>query len=107
VIGLTDYNRELAALRGEIDVANGDDVATLEPDEFESVEGFEDVSPELMFTSEHEMVVIDESIIAEEPRLEGAEEVANGTPSSNEGASRRRRGRRGGRRSRGGDSGEK
>ncbi len=107
VIGLTDYNRELAALRGEIDVANGDDVLTTEPDEFESGEGFEDVSPELMFTSEHEMVVIDESIIAEEPRPQAAEEAANGTPSSNEGASRRRRGRRGGRRSRGGDSGEK
>ena len=105
VIGLTDYNRELAALRGEVDVASGDDVLTMEPDEFESGEGFEDVSPELMFTSEHEM--IDESIIAEEPGPPGAEEAANGPPSSNEGASRRRRGRRGGRRSRGGDSGEK
>ena len=106
VIGLTDYNRELAALRGEVDVAS-DDALSIETDEFESVEGFEDVSPELMFASEHDMVVIDESIVAEEPRPQGEQDIANGTPPSNEGTSRRRRGRRGGRRSRGGDSGEK
>jgi cell fate regulator YaaT (PSP1 superfamily) len=106
VIGLTDFNRELAALRGEVDVA-GDDLLATETDEFESVEEFEDVSPELMFTSENEMVVIDESLIAEEPRPQEATDIANGTPAGNEGASRRRRGRRGGRRSRGGDSGEK
>ena len=99
VIGLTDYNREMATLRGEGDVASAGDVVTIESDEFEYGEEFDDVSPELM--SE------DESIIAEEPRSQGAEEAANDTPSSDEGASRRRRGRRGGRRSRGGDSGEK
>jgi len=107
VIALTDFNRELAAVRGELDAASGDDVLTMESEEFESTEDFEDVSPELMFTSENETVVIDESILAEEPRPQGAAEVANGTPSGTEGASRRRRGRRGGRRSRGGDSGEK
>ena len=107
VIGLTDFNREMAALRGEVDAASADDVLTMEPDETESAEVFDDVSPELMFTSENEIVVFDESIIAEEPRARGAEEAASATQSSNEGASRRRRGRRGGRRSRGGDSGEK
>ncbi|MFN2603929.1 MAG: stage 0 sporulation family protein [Gemmatimonadaceae bacterium] len=107
VIGLSDFNRELAALRGDVDVAIGDEVLTTETDEFESVEGFEDVSPELMFTSENETVVIDESIVAEDPRAPGAPDIANGTAASNEGATRRRRGRRGGRRSRGGDSGEK
>ena len=107
VIGLADFNREIAALRGDVELNAADEILGVEVDETESGEGLEDVSPELMYTSENEVFVIDDSILAEEPSLQDAQESANGVSSGNEGPSRRRRGRRGGRRSRGGDSGEK
>jgi hypothetical protein len=71
-------------------VSNGDDEET-------ALEGIhpEEISPELMYTAEHQVPAPHASIVSE-PRPE-----ANGRDS--DGAGKRRRGRRGGRRGRGGD----
>ena len=116
VIGLVDFNREMAALRGDssIETEVDDRISGSEADEMESMEGFDDVSPELMYISESEVIASEGSIVAEAPLAAGSPDAVNGageTPASaadrDEAANRRRRGRRGGRRGRGGDSGEK
>jgi cell fate regulator YaaT (PSP1 superfamily) len=116
VIGLVDFNREMAALRGDssIETEVDDRISGSEGDEMESMEGFDDVSPELMYISESEVIASERSIVAEAPLAAGSPDAVNGageTPASaadrDEAANRRRRGRRGGRRGRGGDSGEK
>jgi len=116
VVGLADFNREMAELRGEAarDAA-ADTIAVLEADENEPVENGEDISPELLFTSEHESISTVELIVEEAPRAgvvepgEAAEaagsDAATGAPDDK--SSRRRRGRRGGRRGRGSDSGDR
>jgi cell fate regulator YaaT (PSP1 superfamily) len=112
VIGLADFNRELAALRGEtfLETAPDNGVTTAEQDELESAEGGEDISPELLFTAEQEVVMTGELIVEEAPReADGTADPNGGTsatqPAAEERSSRRRRGRRGGRRGRGSDSG--
>jgi hypothetical protein len=96
VLSLGDFNREMAALRGESAIET-------EADETES-DTFDDVSPELLYVSESETILSETSIVVEPPTPAGPPDVVNG---ADEAANRRRRGRRGGRRSRGGDSGEK
>jgi cell fate regulator YaaT (PSP1 superfamily) len=97
VISLSDFNREMAALRGESAIET-------ESEEAESTDTFDDVSPELMYVSESEVMMSETSIVVEPPSVAKAPDVVNG---ADEAANRRRRGRRGGRRGRGGDSGEK
>ncbi len=116
VIGLADFNREMATLRGETfqETAADNGVATEEQDELETMENGEEISPELLFTSEHEVVLTAELIVEEAPRV--AEPVAEpgsdaatdaSQPATEDRSSRRRRGRRGGRRGRGSDSAER
>ncbi|HUQ20320.1 MAG TPA: regulatory iron-sulfur-containing complex subunit RicT [Gemmatimonadaceae bacterium] len=100
VITLADYKREMATLSGEIspdaEETNGSS------DEMDLLEGIEMISEELVLTAENEMIVFDGP--AEGVPVEGAED----TPSKqdkDETATRRRRGRRGGRRGRGTDQG--
>ena len=106
IVALAEYNREMATLRGEgapISEPEIDDATIAGFDDAESVEGLEDVSPELLFTADHEEMFPSQSPV------EGDEESPPGeTPVTETGdaASRRRRGRRGGRRGRGSDSGE-
>lgn len=116
VVGLADFNREMAELRGETapGAAPDDTVAVLEADENEQVENGEEISPELLFTSEHESLSTVELIVEDAPRATAvqpgeAEESATDAPAGapDDRSSRRRRGRRGGRRGRGSDSGEK
>lgn len=115
VVGLADFNREMAELRGETAAAsNGDDIAVvLETDDIEMENG-EDISPELLFASAHESLSTIDLIVEEDPQTtaspaaqpgETTGDTVPGTP--DEKASRRRRGRRGGRRGRGSDSGER
>jgi hypothetical protein len=105
MISLTDFNREMAALRGEgsIESEAEERVSAGETDEMESLEGLDDVSPELLYISEQEVIASDGSIVAEAPPSENPAAATD----RDEAATRRRRGRRGGRRGRGGDSGEK
>ena len=116
VVGLVEFNREMAALRGEspaepdADEGNG----AVEGEEPEPAEGFDEVSPELLYTAEHETMSAGESFAMDSPQPPGttgsrAEESAPtlSDAEKDEAASRRRRGRRGGRRGRGSDSGER
>ena len=117
VVALADFNEEMAAAVGggaglTDDAAFGDE---------EAVENGYDVSPELMYTSEHEVMLRREPIVSE-PIPEVAATIAGeGTGEENiaepsaeaqraaerdESAARRRRGRRGGRRGRGGEPGQ-
>jgi cell fate regulator YaaT (PSP1 superfamily) len=116
VIGLADYNRELAALRGETFLETPPDnaLAAADQEESDSTENGEEISPELLFTSEHEVISTAELIvedapeaseIAAEPSLDAGADAAQTPPE--EKSSRRRRGRRGGRRGRGSDSGDR
>src|SRR5688572_25177956 len=116
VVGLADFNREMAELRGETAPGAPADeaVAVLEADENEPAENGEEISPELLFTSEHESISRLELIVEDAPRassVEPGDTVQAGTdaPASapDDKSSRRRRGRRGGRRGRGSDSGER
>jgi cell fate regulator YaaT (PSP1 superfamily) len=116
VVGLVEFNREMAALRGEspagpdADEGNG----AVEGEEPEPAEEFDEVSPELLYTAEHETMSVGESFMMDSPQPPGttgsrAEESAPtlSDAEKDEAASRRRRGRRGGRRGRGSDSGER
>ncbi|MEP6858189.1 MAG: regulatory iron-sulfur-containing complex subunit RicT [Gemmatimonadales bacterium] len=81
----TDQHGEVAT-----PVANGDDEET-------ATEGIhpEEISPELMYTAEHQVPTLRANILSEnQPEANGRE---------SDGAATRRRGRRGGRRGRGGD----
>jgi cell fate regulator YaaT (PSP1 superfamily) len=115
VVGLADFNREMAELRGETaDATNGDEsVATQELDDTDMENG-EEISPELLFTSEHESISTVELIVEDAPPTaepsadEHPEAGTEGAPgATDDKSSRRRRGRRGGRRGRGSDSGER
>jgi cell fate regulator YaaT (PSP1 superfamily) len=81
----TEQHGGIAAL-----VGNGDDEET-------ATEGIhpEEISPELMYTAEHQVLVPRASIVSEHPPEANARE--------SDGSGKRRRGRRGGRRGRGGD----
>lgn len=119
VIGLAEFNREMVALRGESggaaepDTDDSGSVAAF--DETEPGEGLDEVSPELMFTADHEVVFAGQSIVMDQPvspespandRDESPTDAAAAADTS-EAANRRRRGRRGGRRGRGSDSSER
>ena len=117
VVALADFNEEMAAAVGggaglTDDAAFGDE---------EAVENGYEVSPELMYTSEHEVMLRREPIVSEPiPEVaatiagEGTGEETIAEPSAeaklaaerDESAARRRRGRRGGRRGRGGEPGQ-
>jgi cell fate regulator YaaT (PSP1 superfamily) len=90
VITLNDYKREHAALSGEIPPETEDGNGGSE--EIESIEGLE-ISEELV-SAENEVIVFDAA--------EGEQTKSD----RDEGSSRRRRGRRGGRRGRGNDQGQ-
>jgi cell fate regulator YaaT (PSP1 superfamily) len=117
VVCLADFNREIAALRGEsVAGTSAEDnvaVAEAEADDTESMENGEDISPELLFISEQESISTVELIVEDAPQPEtaGEESAKSGTEAAASAAddksSRRRRGRRGGRRGRGSDSGER
>jgi cell fate regulator YaaT (PSP1 superfamily) len=116
VLGLTDFHREQAALRGEGAPETGpeDAVTTLEQDDAESFENGEEISPELLFISEQEVISTTEFFVEDVPpgQETSGEDIASSGPDAPPGAtddrsSRRRRGRRGGRRGRGSDSGER
>jgi cell fate regulator YaaT (PSP1 superfamily) len=116
VVPLADFNLEIAALAGgTLESYLGDNGA----DDHESIESSFDVSPELMYTAEHEAAGIGEHMVAEafSPKPELSGDDASVELAATEGEStragdrddsgaRRRRGRRGGRRGRGGESGE-
>ncbi len=116
LVGLAEFRRELAALSGEtvVEPATDEQLGATEPDEMESAEALDEISPELLYTAEHEVLEIDDSLLAEGSGAASSEMTsgeASEDPASaaarDDAASRRRRGRRGGRRSRGSDSGEK
>jgi len=115
MISLADFNREMAALRGDDVVGTdaGDRLAAPDSDETESIEGFDEISPELMYTAEHDVMTSLESIVSDGPAEESgsgqtdAETGATNGSNHDDAASRRRRGRRGGRRGRGSDSGDR
>ena len=119
VIGLPEFNREMAAFGGESGGAaepdTDDSGSAAAFDETESGEGLDEVSPELMFTADHEVVFAGQSIVMDQPvtpvspangRDESPADAAPAADTS-EAANRRRRGRRGGRRGRGSDSSER
>jgi cell fate regulator YaaT (PSP1 superfamily) len=89
---LAEYKEETAQHDGvAVAVANGDDD--------EATEGIhpEEISPELLYTAEHQVPTPRANIVSEH-RPNG-----NGNARESEGSGKRRRGRRGGRRGRGGD----
>jgi cell fate regulator YaaT (PSP1 superfamily) len=111
-MSLTEFNREMAALRGDVPVE--DAVAVANGDAEEEGELADDISPELFYTAEHEVVPLNEVIEAEgepdraedeQPSETVTEEKEQASPARDERV-RRRRGRRGGRRGRGSDQGE-
>jgi cell fate regulator YaaT (PSP1 superfamily) len=112
-MSLTEFNREMAALRGDVPLE--DAVAVANGDAEEEGELADDISPELFYTAEHEVVPLTEVIEAEgeperpaedeQPSETVTEEKEHASP-ARDARVRRRRGRRGGRRGRGSDQGE-
>jgi cell fate regulator YaaT (PSP1 superfamily) len=110
VVPLVDFNREVGA------VINGGQVdadVTVDAQDDDSIDTLFEISPELMYTTEHETMPARE-IVTIEPRAQ--DPVATGNPEGTDPArqgdrddslARRRRGRRGGRRGRGGEQGER
>jgi len=116
VISLAEFNLELASRPAGVDTeTNG-------TDETDSPETQYDISPELMYTAEHEVASSRELVVLEATADEvesiseavlPATEESGDTPGAatrsgdrDDAGARRRRGRRGGRRGRSGDSGE-
>ena len=109
LLSLADFNREIDAAGGRsavIDVGSEDETG-------ESVENGFEISPELMYTTEHELPTLREHIVME-PKSGEPTATANGDedPSTRAGdrddsGARRRRGRRGGRRGRGGEQNDR
>ncbi|MGI9044922.1 MAG: PSP1 domain-containing protein [Gemmatimonadaceae bacterium] len=104
VVALIDFDREVA------DCANGvSSREVLEPDE-EPGDALFEISPELMYTREHEIPAAREHMVLEAAPAESA--VVDGEEGSRAGdrdgtGAKRRRGRRGGRRGRGGEQGDR
>ena len=106
---LADFNREVSAAGGKIatiDSAAEDEIS-------DSVENGFDISPELMYTTEHELPTVHEHIIME-PKSGEPAATANGDGDAgtragdrDDSGAKRRRGRRGGRRGRGGEQNER
>lgn len=89
VLSLADFKREQAATSGVTEPPSDVEVSLSETEEVESAEGLDEVSAELMYNAEQEGVASDEPFVNDESH-----------------PNRRRRGRRGGRRGRGTDSGQ-
>jgi cell fate regulator YaaT (PSP1 superfamily) len=105
VVALVDFNRETN------DLANGIVSAPDAAQEEDVTEPVYDVSPELMYTREHEIPqtrehIVEEPLAAEEPVATAGDEAGRAGDKDDSGV-RRRRGRRGGRRGRGGEQGER
>ena len=107
MISLADFNNELASVGGKL--APSDSAA-----EEENGDATFEISPELLYTTEHEIPSSREAIVMEareeEPITTGKESDAPGDTTRagdrDDSGARRRRGRRGGRRGRGGDQSE-
>ncbi|HUQ47966.1 MAG TPA: regulatory iron-sulfur-containing complex subunit RicT [Gemmatimonadaceae bacterium] len=114
VVPLAEFNREMAAVAGGTAESYLNETAA----EDESSDNHFDVSPELMYTLEHEVASVKEHIVLEPGGVDlSAEPVVAGDGGTTDAASsragdhddsgaRRRRGRRGGRRGRGSEPGE-
>ena len=119
VVPLAEFNREMAAVAGGTVESYINETAA----EDDSGDNGYDVSPELMYTSEHEIATVREYIVSEPRAVTSAEEPAAEEPAAvgdeektdsassragdrDDSGARRRRGRRGGRRGRGGEPGE-
>jgi cell fate regulator YaaT (PSP1 superfamily) len=114
IVPLAEFNREMAAVAGGTVESYMSDIAAA--DDVESAENGFDISPELLYTMEHEVSVTRQHIVSEaKPEdVPGSETVAGseeGDASTaragdrDESGARRRRGRRGGRRGRGTEPG--
>ncbi|MEO8578569.1 MAG: regulatory iron-sulfur-containing complex subunit RicT, partial [Gemmatimonadales bacterium] len=86
IVSLNDFNNELAAVAGGAAQLQADFVA---PDDEPTENGFE-ISPELMYTAEHEVTAADEPMVIEEPPGTDATRADD----RDEAGVRRRRGRR-------------
>lgn len=112
IVALTDFNREMGALLGEGAVEMENDASFVDVEESQPADGFYDVSPELMYTAEHDIPVSEELIVSEpapssELRSGLVDEAQPTASEKDEASNRRRRGRRGGRRGRGSDTGDR
>ena len=124
IVELVEFNREMAALRGEGGLSVEPDLdesgALLGQDDAETE--LDEVSSELRFTADHEVVFVGQVLMdlpvsldvdapgSHEPPVKvGDESSGEAAPpaDASDAASRRRRGRRGGRRGRGSDSSER
>jgi cell fate regulator YaaT (PSP1 superfamily) len=114
VVPLGEFNREMAAVAGGTIESYMNETAA----EDDSTDNGYDVSPELMYTSEHE-VAAEQELLVSEPQTESSSDEPSAVsdddksdPASSragdrdDSGARRRRGRRGGRRGRGGETGE-
>ncbi len=105
VVALADFNQDVS------DVANGVVPALDIPADDDPAEAYYDISPELRYTIEHEILPAQDPIVIEaEPAEAGvAPETEDGARAvdRDDAGVRRRRGRRGGRRGRGTEQGEK
>ena len=97
LVSLPDFNGELAAVAGGTGQLQADLIST---DDEPTENGF-DISPELLYTAEHEVTSSGETIVVEE--APGAD--AARADDRDEAGAKRRRGRRGGRRGRGSEPG--
>jgi cell fate regulator YaaT (PSP1 superfamily) len=111
-LSLSDFNREVAAAGGK--------VVTTDVTEEENGDTAFEISPELMYTTEHEVPQLQDTIVMEssgDPVATGNGGNGNGNDGEksestragdrDDSGARRRRGRRGGRRGRGGGEGER
>jgi cell fate regulator YaaT (PSP1 superfamily) len=125
VVSLTDFNREISD-PGAVLAESAAEIGSLEEDQTDTVF---DISPELMYTAEHEVSLLRAHVVSDDAagvasgkaaKME-AESAEDPKPAADESAAsdatragdrddsgaRRRRGRRGGRRGRGGEQGER
>ncbi|MEO5904542.1 MAG: regulatory iron-sulfur-containing complex subunit RicT [Gemmatimonadaceae bacterium] len=115
IVPLTEFNREMAAVAGGTIESYINETAS---DEYDGIDAGFDISPELLYTQEHEVASAREHIISEAPAPPLAEDaVTTDNPDNaderparsgdrDDAGARRRRGRRGGRRGRGSEPGE-
>jgi len=99
LVPLAEFNREMAAVAGG--TVESYLAAAAAADEHDASDTGFDISPELMYTSEHEVMVE-----PEQPLDAGDESEPTPLIDGDDPGVRRRRGRRGGRRGRGGEAGE-
>jgi cell fate regulator YaaT (PSP1 superfamily) len=125
VVSLTDFNREISD-PGAVLAESAAEIGSLEEDQTDTVF---DISPELMYTAEHEVSLLRAHVVSddaagvasgkaakmeaesgEDPKAAADESAASDATRAgdrDDSGARRRRGRRGGRRGRGGEQGER